>query len=1131
MKKIFIITVLFSSHLLLSQINLNSPWLKDLKINPDEKLNYNSIIMAGEKYWETHDKFSKGSGYKPFKRWETYWHNYVDEQGFLPSADELFKVWSEKNLQARLTNQSLNDQSDWISMGPNDFLNRPTSYLNLGRINCVTPHPENSEIVFAGAPSGGIWKSSDGGLTYIPLSDNLPQIGVSSIAIDYNNPNIMYIATGDDDAGDSYSVGIWKSIDGGLNWNPTSLGPSNSPSSIYEIEMHFNDPNIMWAATNGGLYKTTNGGENWIQTQSGAFQGVKQKPNNPNTLYAITASEFYKSNNGGDSFVVSGTGLYSESARLVLDVTAANENLVYVVASTSNYGFEGVYRSSDSGSNFVKMANTVNIYQSNQAWFDLALAVSDSNENELYVGVLNIWKSSDGGDSFTQLNNWGVRDEAYTHADIHFLKFYNNELYVGSDGGYFKSNDQGNTFTDFTGNMAIGQFYRVSVSKQTSNKIAGGTQDNGGFAYFNDWNIYHGGDGMESVIDPNNDNKVYGFMQSGQTLFVSNNSGMSGTQGYSGPENGNWITPLSINSDSEVFAGYNSLYQFENGEFSQISTNLIGGNIDVLELDPMNSDIIYVAINSSLKKSSDHGITFTNIQNFSNNITSIEVNNNDNNIIYVTTRGSGGRVYKSVDQGINFSDITGTLPGVTKNIIKHQPDTPDNVLYLGTSLGVYRYDEGLNTWRSYNTGLPNVSVTDLSINLPDNKIIASTYGRGVWQSEMATSALASDDVKIVEIISPTSNTINCGLVDTQIRVKNNGQNTINEILITYSISDNTPFGNQNFEQLWTGELLSLDTEIIDLETLDLNQGSREMEVSVSIENDTFDSNNYKSVIFQVNDSGIAQSVMTFETSADRLLEVAEYGSKNWEFGVPDGENLNSVSSGQKVYGTNLDGNYLDNSKTYLYTPCYNLTNLSDPILKFDMAFDIEFDWDLLYLEYSNDQGQNWNILGNSDDPNWYNSSRISGDGVNNNCYNCVGSQWTGTELEMQEYSYNLTNIDDYNNIIFRFVFHTDEYVNQEGVIIDDLVIEGTTLDVNDFDYNQISVYPNPSSDIFNIFLNNIPKYDIILSDITGKILFEDKNTNGVTNYPLNLERFSNGIYFLKVLTKNKFFTKKLILNK
>ena len=671
MKKYFFKFLLISSFVSTAQINYNSPWLKNYKIKDGEKLNYNEIVSEGEKYWESRDKNLKGSGYKPFKRWQTYWHNYVDEQGFLPTANELFEVWSKKVNQSRLSNQSTTDQSDWISLGPTDFLNRPTSYLNLGRINCVTPHPNDSNIVFAGAPSGGIWKSTDGGLTYIPLSDELPQIGVSSIVIDYNDPNIIYIATGDDDAGDSYSVGIWKSVDGGDSWNPTGLNPSNSPSSIYEIEMHSGNPEIMWAATNGGLYKTVDGGQNWNQTQNGAFQGVKQKPNNSNTVYAITASEFYKSTNGGDSFSLSGTGLYSESARLVLDVTPANENLVYVVASTSNYSFEGVYRSSDSGNNFIKMANTVNIYQSSQAWFDLALAVSDTNENELYVGVLNIWKSSDGGDSFTQLNNWGVRDEAYTHADIHFLKFYGNELYVGSDGGFFKSNDQGSTFNDLTGNMAIGQFYRVSVSKQTSNKVAGGTQDNGGFAFFNDWNNYHGGDGMESVIDPNNDNLLYGFMQSGQTLFVSNTSGMSGTQGYSGPENGNWITPLSINSDSEVYAGYNSLYQFENGEFYETSTNLIGGNIDVLDLDPINSDIIYVAINASLKKSIDRGVTFTNIQNFSNNITSIEVNNNDNNIIYITTRGSGGRVYKSIDQGSNFTDITGTLPGVVKNIIKH----------------------------------------------------------------------------------------------------------------------------------------------------------------------------------------------------------------------------------------------------------------------------------------------------------------------------------------------------------------------------------------------------------------------------------------------------------------------------
>ena len=1124
--------LLFSLLINYSQTDNNFSWLNEFKYSNSDKINYNKVVSEGNKYWETRDKNIKGSGYKPFKRWEAHWNNYVDEYGFLPTKDDLFNVWLKEKSLSRLSNQLVNDQSNWISLGPTDFLNRPTSYLNLGRINCITPHPINSSTVFAGAPSGGIWKSVDGGLTYIPLTDNLPQIGVSSIAINYNNPNIIYIATGDDDAGDSYSVGIWKSTDGGINWNPTALNPTNSPTKIYEIEMHFNDPNTMWAATNGGIYKTTDGGQSWNQTQNGAFQGVKQKPNNPNVIYAITSSEFYKSTNGGDSFSISGTGLYSESARLVLDVTPANNNLVYVVASTSNYGFEGVYKSFDSGDSFVKMANTENIYQSNQAWFDLALAVSDTNENELYVGVLNIWKSTNGGDSFIQLNNWSQRNEAYTHADIHFLKFYDNELYVGSDGGFFKSSDQGNTFTDFTGNMAIGQFYRVSVSKQTTNKVAGGTQDNGGFAFFNDWKIYHGGDGMESVIDPNNDNLLYGFMQSGQTLFVSNTSGMSGTQGFSGPENGNWITPLSINSNSEVYAGYTNLYQFDNGEFSQVSTNLVGGNIDVLELDPLNSDIIYVAINSSLKKSIDHGITFTNIQNFPNNITSIEVNNNDNNILYVTTRGTGGRVYKSIDQGENFSDMTGTLPSVVKNIIKHQPETLDNVLYLGTSLGVYRYDEGLDTWRAYKNGLPNVSISDLSINLPDNKIIASTYGRGVWQSEMATPALANDDVKIVEINNPTSNNINCGLIETQITVKNNGLNTINEILISYSISDNTPFGNQDFNFVWNGELESLETEIINLETLDLNQGSREMEVTVSIENDAYESNNSKSVIFQVNDDHPPQSVMTFETSSDRLLEVAEFGTKNWEFGVPIGTNLNTASSGTKVYGTNLDGNYSDNSKTYLYTPCYDLSNLSEPVLKFDMAFDIELDWDLLYMEFSIDQGENWSILGSYNDPNWYNSSRISGDGINNNCYNCVGGQWTGTQTEMQEYSYNLSTISNNDNIIFRFVFHTDEYVNEEGIIIDDLVIEGTVLSTNDFESKPVTVYPNPSKNVFNISLDNVSKFDLILHDMTGKVLFNEVNINNVNNnFTLDLNNFSNGIYLLKVVTKDRIHTKKLILKK
>lgn len=1126
MRKILCMLMLLGMTSAFSQLNFTAPWIKDAKIYVNGKIDFQTVVNAGNAYWSNRDKNAKGSGYKPFKRWEAYWQNFVDEAGLLPSAAELWATWNEKNKrpQLRTSTQSMTDQSNWISLGPTDFLNRPTSYLNLGRVNCITPHPSNDDIVYVGTPSGGIWKSVDGGLTYAPLSDELPQIGVSSIAIDYTNPNIIYIATGDDDAGDSYSVGIWKSTDAGATWNQTDLNPSNSPSRIYELEIHATDPNVLWAATNEGVYKTSNGGTNWTQTQSGAFQGVKQKPNDPTTIYAITNSQFFKSTDSGDSFSVSGFGLPSGSARLVMDVTPANEDLVYIVASTGSYGFEGVYKSTNNGGGFTKMDNTTDIYESNQAWYDLAMAVSDTNENELYVGVLNVWKTSDGGDTFTKLNNWYSRDEAYTHADIHFLKFYNNELYVGSDGGFFKSTNQGTTFSDLTGDMAISQFYRVSVSKQNSNKIAGGTQDNGGFGYFNTWNNYHGGDGMESVIDPNNDNLYYGFMQMGQNLFLNTNSGMSSSQGFSGPANGNWITPLSINKDSEVYAGYSSLYQFEDGTFTEISPNF-GTNIDVLELDAINSDIMYVGTNQTLHKSTDRGLSFTSLGNFPNNITSIEVHNNDNSIVYVTTRGSNGKVYKSSNQGVSFEDITGSLPTVVKNIIKHQVDTPSNVLYLGTSLGVYRYDDNTNDWLPFEVNLPNTSVTDLSINIPDNQIVASTYGRGIWRSVMPTSSLAADDVKLVSIENPNESLVYCGDITPQLRVKNNGQNTITEIEISYAINNQA-----SNTQTWNGTIESLDEALIDLPNMSLNFGTSTINASVTIANDFYETNNTGSISFNVNKTGIAQVVNTFETLADNLLVAAEIGNLTWERGIPTGAQLNTTSSGEQVYATNLDGNYPDNTKTFLYTPCFDLTTIGDPILKFDMAYDIEFDWDLLYMQYSTDSGENWNLLGSDNDPNWYNSSRISGDGIADNCYNCVGGQWTGTNTTLQEYSYDLAALSTQTSIMFRFVFHTDGYVNEEGAVIDDLVIEGTALNTTKYELEQIAVFPNPSNDIFNIRVQNIPNYTLTVRDITGKLLLEVLDINGVSNYKLNLSEFATGMYLLDIESNNKRITKKLLKN-
>jgi len=169
--------------------------------------------------------------------------------------------------------------------------------------------------------------------------------------------------------------------------------------------------------------------------------------------------------------------------------------------------------------------------------------------------------------------------------------------------------------------------------------------------------------------------------------------------------------------------------------------------------------------------------------------------------------------------------------------------------------------------------------------------------------------------------------------------------------------------------------------------------------------------------------------------------------------------------GNNVYGTELSGNYADNVKSYLFSECYDLSNVTSPTLRFDMAFDLEFDWDIIYVEYTTDGGTNWNVLGTSSDPNWYNSNTLPG----SNCLNCPGAQWTGTDATLQEYSYDLSAFEGQSSLTFRFVFHSDQSVNQEGVILDNLSVEGT-LGLEDLSTNSFQIYPNPSNNIFNIDL-------------------------------------------------------------
>ncbi|WGD35657.1 T9SS type A sorting domain-containing protein [Olleya sp. YS] len=1158
MKKILLLVFVLFSTLALAQFNQDAPWMKQLNLESRTTSNpvkFQDIVNAFNTYWETKDPNVKGSGYKPFKRWEAYWSNFVNQDGTLPTALELWNTYLEvvdKKTNSRSSN-SMIDESNWIPVGPFTHSNTGSWSSGQGRVNVVVQDPNNASTIYAGAPAGGLWKSTDSGANWITTTDNLPQIGVSGIAIDNNNSNTIYIATGDDDAGDSYSVGVMKSTDGGVTWNTTGLNPNNSPDSMNDIYIHPTNSNILWVATNNGVYKTSNAGVNWSnQNVSGGSNGtvglnirdIKIKPNNPNTLYAVSSNRFYRSTNGGESFTLAGTGLPTSGiSRYVIDVTPANPNVVYVLASNNSYGFAGVFKSTNSGLTFTQVASLANngdIFESTQSWYDLAFAVSDTNENEIYTGVLNIWKGTVSGNQsiFTKLNSWSAPfSSSYSHADIHYLRFFNGELYAGTDGGFYKSSNGGTSFTDLTAGMQISQFYRISVSKQTSNKMVGGLQDNGGHGYSNgQWQNYYGADGMDTAIDPANSNAYYGFIQNGGGLYYSSTAGASSSASISQPsgESGNWITPLIMNSNSELYAGYSRLYKLQNNSWSPVSSSF-GTNIDVLEIDEINPNNIYVATNSNLRKSTNGGTSFTITESFTysngngSNITSIEVNNTNNNIIYVTTAGLSGSVYKSVDGGITFTNISSGLPSVTKNSIKHQALHSKNPLYLGTSLGVYRYDDDTLTWELFNNGLPNVSVRDVEINLFDDKITAATYGRGIWQSEIPTE-LEPSDVRLLAV-NGISNAIDCNTnISALIDIENNGVNTITSVDFTYLI-DGVP---NTFT--WTGNLVSEAITTVTLPQFSLPKGQHTFEVSSTIANDAYSFNNSSEPkTIYANESGTEDVVNTFETPQEELLVLDESASSQyWQRGIPTGAVLNNPNNNlsNQVYGTNLAGDHANNTKSYLISQCFDLSTLANPELKFDMAFELEQDWDIVYMEYSIDQGVSWSILGSTTDANWYNSDTTQGE--NNTCYNCPGAQWTGKDPQyanLTEYSYDLTPLNSETSIMFRFVFHSDQSVVEEGVIVDNLVVASNpVLSVEDFNTNSFSVYPNPSKGVFNIKTNRNQTFNLSVYDITGKIIYTQldvKTTN--TIYQLDLSNYSTGVYFLNLESSSNKIAKKLIV--